>query len=523
MIIFLGRASKGPSTKVFRVFVSSPDDADVERRRVESVVSRLNGDFAGVARLETIRYETRFYQAHQPPQEQIPPAAECHLVIGVLRWRLGTPMPPDFPDRMPDGRGLPSGTAYELLTSIARRQGGANLPDIYVFRFAGSAPNPPLGDPDYEKVKREWEALSAFLTSGSARRKVPSRPISTVIRTRTTLKRRSRRFCANGSRTRSRARARPAGRSRSMTRPSAASTLSARNTRRCSSAATARSRARSSCGAKRRSGARRFFLSSGPAAPASRPSPARARPEADHARRDRNGRWMARRRHAPGRRPGRTLCRLGRGSVLDVNALPREEEGRGPALPELADGDFQTPADLGAALRHADETAVRPIRNALRRVAEATRKREAYARALRCDLLLLVDQLDELDPAVDPSARETFLALLAALVATGHVWVAATLRDAFYPQVVASPALSGLKQRGASLDVAPPDPRSWPRSSAPPRGGRPRLDKDPASGETLDQRILREADEPDMLPLVQLALTRLFDLREAGDGRVVLR
>jgi MFS family permease len=43
--------------KLFRLFVSSPDDADVERRRVESVVSRLNGDFVGVARLETVRYE----------------------------------------------------------------------------------------------------------------------------------------------------------------------------------------------------------------------------------------------------------------------------------------------------------------------------------------------------------------------------------------------------------------------------------------------------------------------------------
>lgn len=68
-----------------------------------------------------------------------------------------------WPDRMLDGRAYPSGTAYELLTSIAIRQAGADVPDIYVFRFTGSAPNPPFGDPNYEKVKREWEALSAFL------------------------------------------------------------------------------------------------------------------------------------------------------------------------------------------------------------------------------------------------------------------------------------------------------------------------------------------------------------------------
>lgn len=41
--------------RVFRLFVSSPGDAGVERRRVERVASRLNGEFAGLARLETIR------------------------------------------------------------------------------------------------------------------------------------------------------------------------------------------------------------------------------------------------------------------------------------------------------------------------------------------------------------------------------------------------------------------------------------------------------------------------------------
>jgi len=34
------------------------------------------------------------------------------------------------------------------------------LPDVYVFRFDGSAPNPPLDDPNYDKVKREG-ALTA--------------------------------------------------------------------------------------------------------------------------------------------------------------------------------------------------------------------------------------------------------------------------------------------------------------------------------------------------------------------------
>jgi hypothetical protein len=44
--------------------VSSPGDMMVERRRVENVVSRLNGEFACVARLEAIRSETEFYQPY---------------------------------------------------------------------------------------------------------------------------------------------------------------------------------------------------------------------------------------------------------------------------------------------------------------------------------------------------------------------------------------------------------------------------------------------------------------------------
>ena len=44
--------------QTFKLFVSSPGDVMVERRRVENVVSRLDGEFAGAARLETVRWET---------------------------------------------------------------------------------------------------------------------------------------------------------------------------------------------------------------------------------------------------------------------------------------------------------------------------------------------------------------------------------------------------------------------------------------------------------------------------------
>jgi hypothetical protein len=49
--------------RTFKLFVSllAADGRAATRR---DVVSRLNGEFAGVARLETICWETEFYQDH---------------------------------------------------------------------------------------------------------------------------------------------------------------------------------------------------------------------------------------------------------------------------------------------------------------------------------------------------------------------------------------------------------------------------------------------------------------------------
>ena len=85
----------------FRIFVSSPNDVSHERRRVERVIERLNGEFAGVAHLAAIRWETEFYQAHTTFQAQIPASTECDIVIAIFHGRLGTELPPDF-ERMPD-------------------------------------------------------------------------------------------------------------------------------------------------------------------------------------------------------------------------------------------------------------------------------------------------------------------------------------------------------------------------------------------------------------------------------------
>src|SRR5271165_1237522 len=142
-----------------RVFVSSPSDATHERGRVDRVVERLNGEFAGTARLETIRWETEFYRAHATFQAQIPEAAECDIVIAVFRHRIGTELPSTFA-RLPDGSPYPSGTAYEVLSAIEASRSRGH-PDVYVFRY----PDPPmvqLDDPKAEQTQEQWQRLKAF-------------------------------------------------------------------------------------------------------------------------------------------------------------------------------------------------------------------------------------------------------------------------------------------------------------------------------------------------------------------------
>ena len=138
-----------------------------ERRRVENVVSWVNGDFMGLARLETIRWESEHYQAYATFQAQIPLSIDCDIVVSILKWRLGTELPPDFTARLSDGRPYPSGTAYELLSAVEKRQKGAPSPDVYVFRFEGSSPKPELDDPGRARIEHEWQVLKGSFRSGS--------------------------------------------------------------------------------------------------------------------------------------------------------------------------------------------------------------------------------------------------------------------------------------------------------------------------------------------------------------------
>ena len=158
---------RGGLMRTVRVFVSSPGDAANERKRVVRVIEKLNAAFAGSVVIEPVLWEDRFYSAHDGFQPQIARSADCDIVIAILRARLGTPLPRDFAERLPpdervaDKDAYPSGTAYEILSAIAARRRGAELPDIFVFRYP-LAPSVALDATDRAEIEAQWEKLKSF-------------------------------------------------------------------------------------------------------------------------------------------------------------------------------------------------------------------------------------------------------------------------------------------------------------------------------------------------------------------------
>ena len=498
----------------------------IERRRVENVISRLNGDFAEVACLQAIRWETECYQAFSTFQAQIPRSTDCDLVIGILKWRLGTELPPDFGEKLPDGRSFPSGTAYEILTAIEKRQKGGEFPDIYIFRFAASSPSVAIEDPDRAKIEHDWQVLKGFFQewflTNEGHFKAAFNSYSSVDDFEAQLEKLLRKWIAD----------KVAG-GRMIRWPIAVKGSPFRGLAAFGAKHAPVFFGRSDDTNRavelwREAGRRALpYLLIVGASGSGKSSLARSglipRLTTPGVIKEVDAWRVAVMR--PGDSPAGPFTALATALMQDALGLPNEEEGRGPALPEIGDGNSRTPAELAAVLHNADVTAaIKPIVNALFRIGTAEHDRERYNREVRCDLVLLIDQFEELFAAsVSEAERTRFIDLMAALVGTGRIWLAATLRADFYARMLDQPALKKLKEQGSTYDLAAPGPVEL---AAIVRGPAEAADlvfeMDPATGERLDEQLLRDADRPDMLPLVQLALSRVFEGRETVGGKTCL-
>ena len=509
--------------KTVRVFVSSPGDTQFERMRVERVAERLNGEFAGVALLKTERWEGKHYKAHATFQQQIPEARDCDIVIAILRHRLGTELPEDFA-HMPDGEPYPSGTAYEILTAIEASK-GKGLPDVYMFRFT----EPPLVRLDDDATNRvvtdQWKRLKTFFAkwfqTAEGKFKLAFQTFKTtdefegevesLLRTwleEKILKGRSVLWPIDtkGSPFRGLApfstKHAPVffGRARDITKAvDALKDASERGTAFLLIVGA--------------SGAGKSSLALAGLVP--RLTAAGVVPAVDV--------WRVAVMR-PGESADGPVAALAARLFDTEGDLEDDSQGRLQALPEIAESDYATIAELTELLSHADETSIKPILGALDRIADAERQASGFDRPVRAGLLIVVDQLDELFGAqISEAHRAGFVQLLSHLVASGRVFVIATLRADLYERFLKEPGLLAMKSKGAAYDLAAPDEAAIGEIVRGPAAAAGLIyGTDEKTGDRLDERLLREIDRPDMLPLLQFTLDFLFEQRETVDGETRL-
>ena len=499
--------------QTLNLFVSSPGDVQAERSRIDLVVERLNGEFAGRVRIRAIRWETSFYSSHETFQKQIPEAAACDLVIAIFGARLGSPLPKRFPP-MPSGEPYPSGTAYEVLTAMEARRQGVGVPDIYVFRRP-NAPLVALDARDREEIEAQWKRLTGFFE--------------------TWFRNRSGEFLA-------------AFQEFSSTDEFASKI--------------------EDC--LRQWLARRGFSAQGPVWDrVLRGSPFPGLAAFDEARQSVFfGRGLVvdqaigRLRQVESgvgegdRAPFLLLIGAsgsGKSSVLRAGLLPRlvlpgvfpeidlwrraiVTPGPDPFLslaealyapdalgPELALGSFRAKEILAKQLAGDPDVAIAPLRDALERAAIRRQSEENFDAPRLARLILAIDQAERLLIETDAATAAGFALLLATLARQRLATIVMALRSDAYARFQGLAPLVGLRDGGATLDLLPPNAAELEEMTTRPVAlCEPPLAFEQKHGRSLAATLVADARGGDALPLLQMTLSRL-SAAEAARGDGVLR
>jgi len=499
--------------KTLNLFVSSPGDVQAERERVDFVVERLNAEFAGRARIRTIRWETRYYSSHETFQTQIPEAAACDLVVAIFGARLGSPLPAQFPP-MPTGEPYPSGTAYEVLSAIEARREGHGVPDIYVFRRP-RAPLVALDASDRADIEAQWRRLTEFFEKWFRNRSgeflAAFQEFSTTDEfaakveecLRQWLARRG--FVAKGA-VWDRAR-------QGSPFPGLAAFDEARQSvffGRGPVVDQAVRRLREVEAPPSDAHRAPFLLLIG-ASGSGKSSLLRAGlaprlvlpgvfPEIDLWRRAMT---------IPGADPFASLAE----SLVAADALG----------PELAQGPFRAKELLAKQLAGDPDAAVAPLRDALDRAAAARQAEEKFEAPRPARLLLGVDQAERLLSETEADLAQRFCALLSALARHRIATVVMALRSDAYARFQSIEPLVALRDAGATLDLLPPTPSELEDMTTRPVAlCDPPLAFEQKDGRSLAAQLVADARGGDALPLLQMTLSRL-SAAEAARGDGVLR
>jgi hypothetical protein len=533
--------------RFIRVFVSSPSDAESERKRVVRVMERLNAAFAGTAQFSPVLWEERFYSAHDGVQQQTVRTADCDIVVAILRGRLGTPLPPDFmaqvpaEDRVLDATAYQSGTAYEILSAIAARRRGAAIPDIFVFRYPHN-PLVGLDDANRADIEAQWQKLKSFVervfdsTEGHFRGAYHT--FSSTDDFEAQAEGALRQWLSENV-LKDRAVVWPIAIKGSPFR--GLEPFGAKHAEVFYGRDGDRGRALDRLKDAAEAGFP-FLAIIGPSG-AGKSSFARAgilpwlvKPGAVTG----VGAWRTAVMR-PSDHPNGVIASLARHLFDDEKDIAEPETGRPVALPELAAGDSATPRALAGLfsvfargtfeqaedIDSAGRAAMAPIEKVLKAVAETERKAWGSEKEAPARLLLVIDQFDELfAPGIDDAERAAFARLIEQMARSGLVWIVATSRAEFYEAFLKSPlarlaspeVADATRRLELTFDLLPPGlPEMAEIVRGPARAAGLTWETDPASMEQLDDRLLTDIDRPDLLPLVQFVLEQLYEQRVRKD------
>jgi tetratricopeptide (TPR) repeat protein len=474
----------------YRIFIASPSDVPEERARALRVVERLRGEFADQLHLSAIAWERKTYSAHSDFQAQIEATRDCHLVVGVLWQRIGTPLDAlRYPRE--DGTPFESGTVFEIETALDLRRAGP-LPDVALFKKR-APPQAALSAEDARQLAQDLPLLEAitrrWFRTDSGAFKAAFNDFTSPEHFEALLEQHLRAWLAERGHS-------AEGRVwRIETDGSPYPGLSPYDAER-ERVFFGRDRARLAGRIALSEAAARgcpFLLIVGGSG-AGKSSLARA--------------GLLPSLALPGSAPGvdgwcvATL----RPGPTPVSALA---EAIFDALPAMAGGDAGTPGEWAATLLARPPAAAGAVARALEREG-------AGGRRLR--LLLLADQLEEAFDA-PPAQRDAFAGALAALVQGGQ-WVVATLRADRYAALLDQPDLVALQEVGATQNLRPPDAEDIEAIIRGPARAAGLVFERRGDGRDLAQILQEEMEGADALPLLQMALARLFVERDRGANRL---
>ena len=195
------------------------------------------------------------------------------------------------------------------------------------------------------------------------------------------------------------------------------------------------------------------------------------------------------------------------------------------ALPELMTHG-KSADDLAAHLRANAQAPGFVLQGALGRVTKQCQDAGELLPFERAKLILIIDQLEEIVTVSDVTDddRSTFALFLSQLAKAGDVWIVATLRDDFWPQIAKIADFAKIADGEGRLDVASPSPAEIAEIILRPAELAGLIyEMHPTSHLRLNQVLAEEAAaEPGVLPLLSFTLEALYtaDVVKAGGTRL---